>query len=205
METRNKVGQPPIRDSLEGLDCVLAGIRSIIGRKEAAVAALLQDNPIDTDPIQNPVIDIPLIGPARHPRLGQDERPFRLTDGRSYTTPGVVGPLMNHRREYGFTSYGYCTERQAFEMGYRICPSQGRDFAAVWFQDHRGYEPARFYNEEQLVPTNHAGSKDVESAGRKTDDWVEGSIVLQGSQSHLRQLQLIQQELRRIRQRLEEC
>ena len=79
-----------------------------------------------------------------------NERPFRLTDGHRYTTGHVIQPLMDHRRKNGFTSNGFCTESQARSMGRRPRPGQLDNSAEVWFKVHRGDEPARFYNEDQL-------------------------------------------------------
>ena len=100
--------------------------------------------------IQNRVIEIPLIEPAWYRCPGQDERPYRLTDGHPYTTDNVVRRLRDHKRRNGFKSWGFCSEKQARRMGRRIRPSQRGNCAQVWFQEHCGNRPAEFYNEDQL-------------------------------------------------------
>ena len=100
--------------------------------------------------MQSRFVEIPNIDGAWHYFPRRDERPYRLTDGRRYTTENVIRRLREHRGRNGFTSNGFCTARQARSMGRRPRPGQLDNSAEVWFKVHRGDEPARFYNEDQL-------------------------------------------------------
>ena len=97
--------------------------------------------------MQDRVVKIPLVEPDW---LYCSGRPYRLIDGRVYTTENVVRQLREHRRRNGLTSNGFCTARQARLMERRVRPSQRGNFVEVWFEDHCGDTPARFYNEDQL-------------------------------------------------------
>lgn len=96
------------------------------------------------------VVEISYVEGAWHCYPRQDDRPYRLTDGHRYTTENVIRRLKDHRRRHGFTSNGFCTAKQAWRMGRRVRLDQRRNLVEVWFEDHRGSDPARFYNEDQL-------------------------------------------------------
>lgn len=100
--------------------------------------------------MQRRVVEIPNLEGAWHYFPRRDERPYRLTDGRRYTTENVVRRLRDHRRRNGFTSYGFCTANQAETMGLRIRLGQLCNFVEVWFENHHGNRPAMSYSEDQL-------------------------------------------------------
>ena len=72
-------------------------------------------------------------------------RPYNLFDEHEYTAAHVVAALTEFRSENGFSSWGFCTFRQAKDNGCHV--RYGETGCRVNFEQGRG---ATFFNEDQV-------------------------------------------------------